>query len=234
MPNHSRLLGGRVAAVLLALGAGACEKQVREARTPPTATPQSLPADASVTTPDTLDPAPAAAVIAPPPTRPADSKPAPAALSIDGIDVLFPPTRLLLHERDGEMTAELFSDLPKSALRNYEGNELYLKMKLEGADGALATSDAKKIEGASWRFKSNSSEKADSPNGLFLKGQATHLQPVDVLVTFERRGADGGKPGQIVAHLAGQFRSYEPGTPEGLAPFAAVNGDLPVEIVQIR
>ena len=46
------------------------------------------------------------------------------------------------------------------------------------------------------------------------------------MVRFERRDAT------LYAHVMGQFRAFEDGTPEALAPFVAVQGELPVEIVQ--
>ena len=66
-------------------------------------------------------------------------------------------------------------------------------------------------------------------SGVFLNGQATHLQPVHVMVRFERR-QDAG----LYAVVMGQFRAFEDGTPEALAPFVAVQGELPVEIVPKR
>jgi hypothetical protein len=139
--------------------------------------------------------------------------------------VQFPATKLLLGnpESDSAVAAELFSDLPKSALRKYDGNELYLELKLQGGAGP------QKVDGATWRFKSQSSGKVDSPNGIFLSGQSVHLQPADVAVRLERKAG-----GQLVAQLAGQFRAFENGTPESLAPLVAVRGELPVEIVQKR
>ncbi len=143
-------------------------------------------------------------------------------LMIDGLGVHFPPTKLLLHEGDdGQVRVELFSNLPKSAIKDYDGNELYLEMDLKGAG-------PQKVDGASWRYKSMSSDKSDSANGIFLNGQQRHLQPSDVLVTFERRGD------HLLARVLGQFRAYEPGTPDALAPFVGVRGEIPVDIVENR
>lgn len=251
--RRSRLAG--VAALVAALGVGACEKQVREAKGEPdgTATERSgavatvnnaslAPAPAS----QAREPAASAAVGLPASATVAETRPAAVLsfLTVDGVNVQFPPTKLLLHEHDGgrRITAELFSDLPKSALRNYAGNDLYLEMDLAGAA-------AGKVEGATWRFKSERSDKADTANGIFLNGQAMHLQPFDVWVRFvrgdEKAGvADAGSPdvpsaggdaeAPLMCELIGQFRAYEAGTPDALAPSVGVSGALPVEIVKKR
>ena len=220
----------RSALLAAALAVGACEKQVREAdKGEPAGKPDpSAVADASGT-PVTGDPTPAAATVRAPHSKPAaaDTQPALSMLMLDGVAVQFPPTKLLLAStdpaRDSSVAAELFSDLPKSALRKYAGNELYFEVNLKGGDGA------QKVDGASWQFKAERSEKADSPNGIFLNGQSTHLQPVYAFLKLERK-----TDGHLVAQLAGQFRAFENGTPESLAPFVDVRGELPVEIVQKR
>lgn len=226
MHKSQRLLAG-VVPVLIALAVMvSCEKSVHEARSDePAARPHaSVPPDAPAT--QDVDPVIASATLDKPTTTPAPTQPAVPTLAIDGFDAHFPPTRMLLHARDGAapmLTAELFSDLPTSALRKYDGNELYLEMTLENAVSPQA------IDGATWRFKSTRSGKADSPNGIFLNGQSTHLQPFDVRVRFDRR-ADG----QLVAEIMGQFRAFEINTPDALAPSVGVNGALPVEIVKKR
>lgn len=201
-----------------ALLCGACEKQVREARSEP-----AEPAPTVAIGPSEPTIAPAAEAQAT--TASIETQPVAPTLLIDGMGAVFPPTKLLLHhsQDSSRMTAELFSHLPRSALRQYAGNELYLEMKLQGA------SEPTQLEQASWQFKSTSSGKADSVNGIFLNGQSTHLQPDDVLVTFHRQ-----EDGQLFVQITGQFRAYESGTPEALAPFVHVSGELPIELVQKR
>ena len=210
-------------AAALTAGAG-CDRDVQEAKAPkppaPTTTdvatqPITQPADAVLA----ADPDPAPT----PETKPVEPpQPVLAFLLLDGLGAQFPPTKLLVHDNDeGPVRVELFSDLPKSALKDYDGNELYFEMEL--ADAA-----PQKLEGGSWRFKSTSSDRSDSANGLFLNGQRRHLQPHDVLVKFDRQGE------HLVAQVMGQFRAYEPGTPDALAPFVGVRGELTVEIVEKR
>jgi hypothetical protein len=204
-----------------ALGGG-CDQDVREAKrshpnppadVPPTQ-PLTQPAEAVLAA---ADPEPAAV----PETKPAE--PVLAFLMLDGLGAHFPPTKLMIHdEGGGRVRVELFSDLPKSAIKEYDGNELYFEMDLKDAAGP------QEIDGATWRYKSTSSDRSDSPNGIFLDGQRRHLQPDDVLLKFERRG------GQLLAQIMGQFRAFEPGTPDALAPFVGVRGELTVELVQSR
>jgi hypothetical protein len=216
MGDKRRLL--LAAATLAAMVAGACEKQVREARKP--AEPSTAPKPVGVAAP--VGESRTASAVIHPTTAPAETQPAPALITINGVDLPFPRTKLQLRESGKLVLAEMCSDLPKSALRGYDGNELYLEMTLDGV-GADGT-----VDNASWRFKSAKSGKADSPNGIFLNGQTTHLQPDDVMVRFERRGD------QLFALVMGQFRAFEAGTPDALAPFVPVRGELAVEMAPQR
>ena len=211
-------------AVLIALTVGACERPVREARTEP-AQKSSTP-DSIATNEATLAAAASRDDVST--TQLAHTQPTYSVLTIDGLDIRFPLTKVLLHATEGApVLAEMFSDLPKSSLRAYDGNEMYLEMKLDAASAA-------KLDGATWRFKSATSGKSDLPDGIFLNGQTTHLQPFDVLVKFESRQESGSKSAQLFAIVMGQFRSYETGAPESLAPIVGVRGQVPVEIVQKR
>jgi hypothetical protein len=219
------MLAVALAGVVAATGAG-CDRDVREAKAPAKPNAATVPADVAtqpVTQPAdavlAADPEPAAT----PETKPvAPPQPVLAFLLLDGLGAQFPPTKLLVHgEEDGKLRVELFSDLPKSALKDYDGNELYFEMN-------LAEAGPQQVEGGSWRFKSTSSDRSDSANGLFLNGQRRHLQPDDVLVKFDRRGD------QLLAQIMGQFRAYEPGTPDALAPFVGVRGELTVDVVEKR
>lgn len=220
----SRRLAVWLATLLLAVALVGCEKPVREARVQP-APPDAVPTVVVSTQP--ADPTPAAAVLHPE-SKPADTQSMLATLTVNGVGVQFPPTKLRVRTDDGDkaLSVELFSDLPKSALRKYDGNELYFEMTPTAPDGSPASI----VEGSIWRFKAPNSEKTDSPNGIFLAGQTTHLQPFDVLVKFTRD--EGVQGGVLMAEIMGQFRAFEAGTPAVLAPFAGVSGRLPVEMVQ--
>ena len=209
-------------AALAVCGAG-CDERVKEARNAPK-TPEAVSAQPSSLTSAPVQVAADSVPATAPETKPVEPpEPALSFLMIDGLGAQFPATKMTLHEGDGgRIRAELFSDLPKSALAHYEGNELYLEIDLDG------TATAGKVDGASWRFKSTSSDKAESGNGIFLNGERQHLQPSDVLIKFERQGD------QLMALVMGQFRAYQSGTPDALAPFVGVRGAVPVEVVEKR
>ena len=226
MTLKRRLAGlAMVAALAIGGGGGACEQRVREADAGDPRPAETKPSAASLAPAQPADATAADAVPAAlPEPKPAEPpRPVLSFLMIDGLGAQFPSTKLVLHEgTGGKRRAELFSDLPKSALAHYEGNELYLEMDLAAGGGP------QKVDGATWRYRSAGSDKDDSANGIFLDGQRRHLQPMDVLVKFERQGD------QLMAQVMGQFRAYEPGTPDALAPFVGVRGAMPVEIVEKR
>jgi hypothetical protein len=225
------------AAAVLAIGAG-CEKQVHEARS---TTAEAKTSVASVGGPS--DPTGAKAELSPA-TQPvgdptvasahlgastdkaaAVTQPAVAMLMIDGTATQFPPTKMRLREKGGRVVAELFSDLPASAIRKYDGNELYFEMQLQNVEGG-------RVDNASWSFKSTSSGKVDSADGIFLNGQQVHLQPDDVRVTFARHDDGRGSDKQLYARIQGRFRMYASDTPDAAAPFAGVGGELAVDVVK--
>lgn len=227
---HSLRLGVAGTAILALAFVVGCEKPVHEARVSPPSTSEPMPALTSLATTQPGDPTPAAAVLHPA-SNPAETQPLILpTLTIDGAVMQFPATKLVLRTAGDRKNgnAELFSDLPKSALRKYDGNELYLAMTLTLPDGSAFTNN---VDGTIWRFKAPNSEKSDSLNGIFLAGQTTQLQPFDVLVKIERQP---GPSGQMSAQIMGQFRAYQSGTPDALAPFVGVSGRLPVELAEKR
>jgi hypothetical protein len=222
-----------VAAVAVAAGGG-CEKQVREARstTAEATTVASVGGSSNAaptrgevfpTTQPVGDPTVASAHLPPSTDKAAVTQPAQAMLMIDGMATQFPPTKMRVKEKGGRVTAEIFSDLPASALRKYDGNELYFEMELQNAAGG-------RVDDAAWSFKSTSSGKVDSPNGVFLSGQQVHLQPDDVRVTFARHDDDK----QLYARIQGRFRMYASDTPDAAAPFVGVGGEVAVDVVRTK
>jgi len=150
-----------------------------------------------------------------PATSPADTQPASAYLLVEGRPAQFPPARLRLTKTDDGVRALLFSDDPKKAVAaEYKGNSFYF-------DVPLRVSDPKDLAGAEYWYKARTSEaEDDSPNGVFLSGMSTHLQPQDVVITF-----DGEAP-RAVVRLKGRFLVV--GTNGGAATgqFSTVTGTL--------
>ena len=150
-----------------------------------------------------------------PATRGAQTKPAAAFLTIDGRIVEFPPARLRLTKTDEGVRALLFTDDPKNAASaDYHGNSFYFDVPLRVADPA-------DVADAEYAYKAPTSDTdEDSPNGIFLDGMRTHLQPQDIVLAF-----DGDSP-RLVARLAGRFLVVHTTARSTPNPFAAVNGSL--------
>jgi hypothetical protein len=238
MMTQRRSFGLAAFAVAAALVVGGCEKEVHEARSTTDAPATSVASvagpskaadaagtDVSATKQPAGDPTVASAHLGASPAKAAVTQPALAMLMIDGTATQFPPTKMRLKEKGGRVIAELFSDLPASAIRKYDGNELYFEMELQNVDGG-------RVDNAVWSFKSTSSGKVDSPNGIFLNGQQVHLQPDDVRVTFARH--NDGADRQLYARIQGRFRMYASDTPDAAAPFAGVGGELAVDVVKTK
>jgi hypothetical protein len=164
------------------------------------------------------EPATAPAVVATTEQSPAATKPSLSYMSINGRMVPFPLAKLRIDRKGSRVTALLFSDDPKDAINaNYDGNSFYLEMVLD-AD------EVDDFSTAMWTYKSRSSERQDSPYGIFLHGHKQQLQPMDVQALFE-----GGKVPTAV-HVAGRFMSYT--DVENAPPdFVMVDAKLPVEVI---
>lgn len=144
-----------------------------------------------------------------------------AVLMIDGRQVEFPPARIILDKKGTRLSARMFSDDPKDALdADYAGNSFYFEMALEA--------DPEQPGMWLWRYKSQGAEPAESPNGVYLRGLKTHLQPFDVLVEV-----DQSSPKRAVVRIIppSQFRSYDKGATTGYYQLMPVFGELKAEVV---
>lgn len=148
-------------------------------------------------------------------THPVETQPAAAYLSVEGRPLEFPPARLRLTRTDDGVRALLFSDDPKNAVSSdYKGNSFYF-------DVPLRVADAKDVGGAEYFYRAKTSEpEDDSPNGIFLNGMSTHLQPQDVAIRF-----DGESP-RVVAKLVGRFLVVNSNGESPRGQFAAVTATL--------
>lgn len=183
-----------IALVLLAFAAASCERPSPKAKAPPATAPVNHPT-----------------------TEPAASRPTLSYMTINNRAVAFPLAKLRIERKGSRVTALLFSDDPKNAIdANYDGNSFYLEMVLD-AD------DVEDLSSAVWIYRSTTSERDDSPYGIFLHGHKEKLQPMDVRAIFE----GGAKPTSV--RLAGRFRSY---TDSDAPPdIVAVDAQLPVHVI---
>ena len=201
------------AALALAAGAG-CDGDSGRGTTPPPGAP------AAVNPPTTL-PAPnetAATAAAPAPASqptasylwihevpdPRKSQADDAAAGTSRVDetwtpVQFPRARLrLAHKGEDKLVALLYSDDPKEAIsKNWQGDRYYFRMPLPYVP------DAKALDGAPYRMSVPLEGAEETTNGVFLKGDRYHLEPVDLSVRFEVQG------GLVNVYVGGRFKQYD-------------------------
>ena len=128
----------------------------------------------------------------------ADNTPDGCIMMINQQPVQFPPARLRIKSTDGKVTALLYSDDPKDALNNnYTGNGFYFSLSLDVADA--------QFDHATWIHQSETSERTDTPFGIFLDGHRRQLQPLDVKIRLLPAASGGMK-----VEMAGTFLSVDP------------------------
>lgn len=128
--------------------------------------------------------------------------PEPAFIAVDQRRYEFPPAKIVWEAKDGHGMATLYSDDPRSALDNkYAGNSFYLQMDMELPDAK--SPDGKSMDGARWTYRAPSSERSESPTGIYIEGQHWQLQPVDVQGQLEQTG------GAVTAYLGGTFLMFD-------------------------
>jgi hypothetical protein len=136
-----------------------------------------------------------------PPANPPTTAPivrAPATILINQKPLVFPPAVLQIRNRDGQLMAVLMSDDPKDAINeDYHGNSFYLEMPLE-------LTDEKDLANYVYRYDSPSSDRTDSPNGIFLDGNRQQLQPATMQVKFI------GDETSMQVQLSGEFLQFNP------------------------
>jgi hypothetical protein len=150
----------------------------------------------------TTQPTPAAVQ---PATRPlttapvASTQPATSFVMIDNQRVEFPPAKLSLQSRDGKVHALLMSDDPPAAIsQNYTGNSFYIEMTVDDVD------DVNDVPGAMVQYQApQSTEREDSPNGIFLEGGKKQLQPDNIKVEFESAGS------KMAVRMTGTFVIFD-------------------------
>jgi hypothetical protein len=123
----------------------------------------------------------------------------------------FPRARLrLTRESDNKYAAVLYSDDPKTAINSdYHGNSFFLEMKLD-------LEDPHNLTNVNWPFKASSSDHDETADGIFLDGNRVHLQPSDVMISFD------GSGNTVQVLVMGQFLKFEGAGADGNKPPAQV------------
>jgi hypothetical protein len=149
-----------------------------------------------------------------PATQPAAAAAAPAASAPVGSTLLigdephvFGPAMLRLTQADGKVEARLYSNDPPGALAGKETVDSYdFDMVLPDI------SDPAEIAQAAWVAKSASSDREDTPYGIFLNQQQDVLQPMDVTVHFV------GQAPNVRVEIDGTFWMFRAADEGTLAP----------------
>ena len=120
------------------------------------------------------------------------SRPTFSTLSVTGIDAPgvtrdfeFPPARLVVVGEEPAIELLLVSDDPPKALApGYKGHRYYLTLRLPDIN------DLSQVRNADMFEKAQSTERADSPDGIFLSGDQLVLQPFEWTVAFSGNGPE--------------------------------------------
>jgi hypothetical protein len=195
----ARRTAGAVLIVSAALAAG-CDRAPAP-QTNPSQPPSTMPATNPTTGPSTTQAA------------------APTTfLTIDDTIVEFPTARVRLDKTDEGFVGLLFSDDPPAALEEgYVGNSFYLQMPLDIAD-------AKELSGAQWIHRSTTSDREDTPFGIFMEGRRWQLQPDDARADFHGDGSS------LEVSLNGTFLLFDNENPKHPARRVRVSGTFPAPV----
>jgi hypothetical protein len=118
-------------------------------------------------------------------------------LVIDQQEEFFPRAMLRLTKSDGQVIARLYSDDPSGVLSGKETVNSYdFDMVLPDV------SDPAEIDQAVWTTRSPSSQRRDTPYGIFLNRKQKLLQPMDLTVRFS------GQAPRVRVVLQGTFWMY--------------------------
>lgn len=110
----------------------------------------------------------------------------------------FPQAMLRIHQGGGHVVAMLYSDDPKDALDDsYRGNGFYFQLPLDVPDP--------KFDDAVWMNQAQSSDRVETPYGIFLDGHRRQLQPLEVRIRLRRMDA-----ASMRVEITGTFLSVDP------------------------
>jgi hypothetical protein len=188
-----------VSIVLLAACALSCDRSPQTAATTPS-TQASHPATS------------------PEPATTQAAAPVPAVITINQKRYAFPPAIVQLRSRDQKLDAILLSDDPKDAIKpDYHGNSFYIQIPAQATD-------VKDLSSAPWRYTAPSSERSDSPDGIFLDGNRLQLQPADMSIRIEGEGP------AMTVFLSGNFQMFDTHDDKSEPKLVAVSATLAARV----
>lgn len=164
------------------------------------ATPTTRPDNVQAVAPST-----APATTTAPTTRPQ------AVMTIDQLQILFPPAILRLKKTDEKFRVYLVSDDPREAFKpDYTGNSFYFELpELIDETSDLAITPI--------ILKSDAQDRRDTTEGIFLNGSQYQLQPLDAKIQFAGEGEE------LTVYISGTFLRFDTrgDTPGQVIPVAA-------------
>jgi hypothetical protein len=191
---------GALSCLLLTVTIG-CDRRNASAGSTSSATAAHSSTSRPATAPAVLAAATTAPTSGPSSTQAAQRPP--AVLIIDQQRREFPSAILHLRHKNDRLVVILMSDDPKAAVdENYSGNSFYLEMPVEAAD-------AKELSMTVWHYEAPSSDRTDSPDGIFLDGNKKQLQPSNVTVHFEADATAGDEPKVMAVDVSGNFLLFD-------------------------
>jgi len=135
----------------------------------------------------------------------------------DGTAFQFPRARLAFTGKGGhQLTAILFSDDPKEAIRNtYEGDRFIFRMPLQ-------ITERSQIDGKIYRFAVPLDGADDTSDGIWRHKDQEHLEPIDLAVQFYVEGP------RVKMAVGGLFKQSDPngGEPLWYAVKAVISAPL--------
>jgi hypothetical protein len=177
-----------IAVVGLVIASG-CDKPAARVALAPVPSPATAPS-----TQMTVIPSPATA----PAVEAADTTPASCMMMIDQRPVEFPPAMLRIQQVHGQVVALLYSNDPKEALNdNYQGNGFYFQLQFDVP--------SPQFNQAIWIHRAQTSQRVDTPYGIFLYGHRRQLQPLDVRIRLLPSAT-----GDVKVEMSGTFLSVDP------------------------
>ena len=203
------------AALMVAAGVGCDGGDANRGTTPPPGTPAAvdppttLPAPAGDAT-SAAKPVPAGQAASSylwikevPDPRKSQGEFVPSMVQVDETwtAVQFPRARLRLASKgEDKLVGLLYSDDPKEAIsKDWQGDRYYFRMPLPHVP------DAKALDGAPFRMSVplDGVGADETTNGVFLKGDRYHLEPVDLSATFEVHGP------LVHVRMGGRFKCFD-------------------------
>lgn len=133
-----------------------------------------------------------------------DQPPPPTEVDDTWTAVQFPRARLRLSTKgEDRLVALFYSDDPKEAIgKDWQGDRYYFRMPMPHAADPAEAGDGAAFR--PFRMSAPLGDTEETTNGVFLKGDRYHLEPVDLSVRFEPQAG-----GIVNVYVGGRFKQTD-------------------------